>query len=89
MLRSAACSSGTRRLSPKVKRLHFVGNCPMVPGLNYFDFEVFGDNCPEHKLFEKHCLNCFPEQKGMKHFDEELIESSDSGTSSTSSSTSE
>ena len=28
--------------SKKVKRLHFVGNCPMIPGLNYYEFTVLG-----------------------------------------------
>ena len=75
--------------SKKVKRLHFVGNCRLIPGLDYYDFVVHGEECPQSALFDRYCLNCFPEHKGRVEFmDEEVVESTDSEATTSSSSTS-
>ena len=75
--------------SKKVKRLHFVGNCRLIPGLDYYEFAVHGEECPDRALFDRYCLNCFPEQKGRVEFvDEEVVESTDSEATTSSSSTS-
>ena len=41
------------------RRLHQVGNCPLVPGADYACFEVCGEEAPEASAYDAHCKHCF------------------------------
>ena len=41
------------------RKLHHVGSCGRLPGVDYKDFEVFGDTMPENKVLGSMCQWCF------------------------------
>ena len=41
------------------RRLHKVGSCPMVPGVDYGNFEFLGLSRPEADTFGALCKRCF------------------------------
>ena len=51
----------TVSINPKtgLKRLHQVGNCPLIPGADYACFEVCGELAPEASAYDAHCKHCF------------------------------
>ena len=45
--------------SRRFRRLHKVGSCPMVPGVDYGNFEFLGLSRPKADTFGAHCKRCF------------------------------
>ena len=41
------------------RRLHQVGNCPLVPGADYAGFKVCGELAPEVSAYDATCKHCF------------------------------
>ena len=41
------------------RRLHKVGSCPMVPGVDYVNFEFLGMARPKSDTFDAYCKRCF------------------------------
>ncbi len=42
-----------------VRRLHLMGACHRLPGLDYVDYEVVGDKCPSSDKYDDYCRNCW------------------------------
>ena len=42
-----------------LRRLHKVGSCPMVPGVDYGNFEFLGMAMPKADAFDAYCKRCF------------------------------
>jgi hypothetical protein len=45
--------------SRSFRRLHKVGSCPMVPGVDYGNFDFLGMAMPKADTFDVHCKRCF------------------------------
>jgi hypothetical protein len=43
----------------RFRRLHIVGGCPLLPGLDYQDFVVCGRELPARDTYAAHCRNCW------------------------------
>ena len=43
----------------KFRRLHLVGACPLVAGIDYTTFEVLGATVPSEKAYQAFCRNCW------------------------------
>ena len=46
----------------RFKRLHRIGECSLVPGVDYRAFEVLGYDEPGTLLYSARCRNCFKSQ---------------------------
>ena len=44
----------------RFRRLHFIGLCHRVPGLDYKIFEVLGDSRPPRSSYTAVCKDCWP-----------------------------
>ncbi len=42
-----------------VRRLHLMGACHRLPGLDYVDYEVAGDQCPSSDRYDDYCRHCW------------------------------
>ena len=67
------------------RKLHHVGSCWRVPGVDYADFDVYGDVMPELHLLDSKCHNCFGstalQPAGEEGSDVESLDSSSSSSS--------
>ncbi len=52
----------------KWRCLHYLGLCYRVPGVDYFDFQQYGQVAPGAELYDKFCRQCWPH--GMRGDDE-------------------
>jgi hypothetical protein len=43
----------------RVRRLHLMGACHRIPGLDYVDYEVAGDQCPSSDKYDDYCRHCW------------------------------
>ena len=50
--------SNTKR--GRFRRLHFLPDCHLVPGLHYRDFDIWGDTCPKESEIDAVCTRCLP-----------------------------
>ena len=41
------------------RRLHLLGACPRVPGIDYHDFEEYGMERPEVTEYDDYCKSCW------------------------------
>ena len=76
--------SGKRRL----RRLHYVGQCHRLPGVDYLEFETHGEKQPHATLYDDYCRQCWrsgPPQTGEDSVATESESSSSSASSSVSS----
>ena len=55
---------GSISAKTKVRRLHFLGACHRVPGLDYLDFELLGSEVPDCSLYDAYCAQCWAAGKG-------------------------
>ena len=46
----------------RVRQLHFVGACHLAPGIDYLDFEVWGEVMPASEDLTGLCPRCFRDQ---------------------------
>lgn len=67
------------------RRLHRIGNCYRIPGIDYANFEVLGEGEPDRSLYTSWCQFCWRGQ-GQAATAEAARSSSASGSSSSSSS---
>ena len=42
------------------RRLHLVGACFRVPGVDYLQYELLGPNLPSPSAYHASCRNCWP-----------------------------
>ena len=45
----------------RFRRLHKVGECPLLPGVDYREYEAFGASMPHASKFAALCRRCFKE----------------------------
>ena len=70
-------TSGSGRLPPKVtgyvvsistkkhvRRLHFLGGCHRVPGIDYLDYEQMGEHVPDPDTYDAYCGQCWAGGEG-------------------------
>ncbi len=72
----------------RIRRLHLMGACHMLPGIDYTNYVVIGDKCPSNDQYDDYCRHCW--RGDAQPRDEEVIsnESQHSvGTATESSST--
>ena len=68
------------------RKLHHVGSCRFVPGVDYRQYEVYGDVLPDRSEMDSRCSWCFGRGPGSDQVPEEEgsgAESLDSSSSST------
>jgi len=65
------------------RRLHLVGACFRVPGVDYLQYELLGQNLPATSTYHASCRNCWPE--GLPSEDREVSEETTSSASSSAS----
>ena len=46
-------------ISGRIRRLHFIGNCWMTPGVDYKDFEELGWERPDPSRYTTFCKKCW------------------------------
>ncbi len=46
----------------RTRRLHYLGACHRVPGIDYLDYEELGPNMPDEDSYDLVCRNCWPGQ---------------------------
>jgi hypothetical protein len=63
------------------RKLHHVGSCKRVPGVDFRDYEVFGDTMPANSLLDSLCKWCFGTTE-LPAEEESEAESFDSSSSS-------
>ena len=68
------------------RRLHLLGACHRVPGLDYKDFEMLGDSPPDPSLYDAHCAQCWAGGRKPPEPESEDEEVMDGDTSSSESS---
>lgn len=65
------------------RRLHLVGACFRVPGVDYLQYELLGQNLPATSTYHASCRNCWP--GGLPSEDREVSEETTSSASSSAS----
>ena len=76
----------------KHRKLHHIGDCRLVPGIHYKDFEVWGNVLPGGGDIDSRCGWCFPASSGSAQTaaepesDRESVSSSSSSVGSAASS---
>ena len=66
----------------RIRRLHFMGACFRVPGLDYLDFEILGDSIPNSDLYDVYCGQCWAGGEGPpRALDAEEVEDGDTSSS--------
>ena len=68
----------------RLRRLHYVGRCYRKPGVDYFDYDSYGELLLAADQYDKTCVQCWPPAGGGP----ERVESKDSSEEPSSSSTS-
>ncbi len=43
----------------RLRRLHLMGACHMLPGLDYTNYVVVGDKCPSNDQYDDYCRHCW------------------------------
>ena len=69
-----------------LRRLHYVGRCYRRPGVDYFDYESYGELLPAADQYDKTCKQCWPPAGGGPEGAESKDSSEEPSSSSTSSS---
>ena len=66
------------------RKLHHIGDCRLIPGVHYRDFEVWGGKLPGEREIDSRCGWCFPasDAKGAPGDEPESDGGSDSSSSS-------
>ena len=64
----------------RFKRLHRIGECSLVPGVDYRAFEVLGSEEPGTALYSTRCRNCFKAQPICVHASEATDSSSEASS---------
>ena len=67
-------------------KLHHLGDCRLVPGIHYREFEVWGSKLPGESEIHSRCGWCFPVEKPVASVEDELGSDRESDSSSSSSS---
>ena len=73
---------------PGSRRLHQVGSCHLVPGIDYKSFEILGHECPSPELYKDFCRRCWPKASDGGTLTPRGTTSSSSSASASSSGTS-
>ena len=47
------------KTTAKIRRLHYIGDCGKRPYIDYWNFEMYGADCPDPDRYDKRCQNCF------------------------------
>ena len=68
--------SGKRR----VRRLHFVGMCHRIPGLDFLDFECHDDQLPVDNLYDDYCHQCWRTGPPAQRGDDSVVTESESSS---------
>ena len=60
------------------RRLHRIGDCHLVPGVDYADVRALGSNAPSREQYDASCKWCFKPEAGLEavHSSSESSESS-------------
>ena len=72
----------------RVRQLHFVGACSLVPRVDYHEFEIWGDVMPPGEVLTGLCPKCFRGQPDLadagwkRELDEAMASSASSGEES-------
>lgn len=69
----------------RLRRLHYLGRCYRRPGVDYFDYESYGEVLPTADCYDKTCMQCWPPAgggPGQAESDDSDEESSSSSASS-------
>jgi hypothetical protein len=69
--------SGSRRT-----RLHLVGACHRIPGRDYQEFEVLGDQLPPASAYADFCRQCWPGGRPVRFSEADDVDSADTTSSS-------
>ncbi len=43
----------------RIRRLHLMGACHMLPGIDYTNYIVIGDQCPSNDQYDDYCRHCW------------------------------
>ncbi len=43
----------------RIRRLHLMGACHMMPGIDYTNYIVIGDQCPSNDQYDDYCRHCW------------------------------
>ena len=66
------------------RKLHHYGSCRLIPGVDYRDYDVWGDIMPPRREIDSKCIRCFGKQANVVSVQVESGEESlDSSSSST------
>jgi hypothetical protein len=69
--------SGSRRT-----RLHLVGACHRIPGRDYQEFEVLGEQLPPASAYADFCRQCWPGGRPVRFSEADDIDSANTTSSS-------
>ncbi len=65
----------------RTRRLHYLGACHRVPGLDYLDYEELGPNMPDEDSYDLVCRSCWPGQVRETIVDEAEVTSDEEADS--------
>ena len=66
------------------RKLHHVGSCKLVPGVDYMEYEEYGDEIPDPKEVDSRCKWCFKAEatKQVQVLEDSDFDDSESSSSS-------
>ena len=62
------------------RRLHLLGACPRIPEVDYFDYELFGEERPAVTDYDDYCRNCWGSKGAGPEVEEEEEEDLESAS---------